>query len=43
MYGRYFVEYTMKNGWEEMLRCMSPNLKVKIFFLCYNIFINRQL
>uniref|UniRef100_A0A915EG51 guanylate cyclase n=1 Tax=Ditylenchus dipsaci TaxID=166011 RepID=A0A915EG51_9BILA len=27
MYGGYLIEYTMGNGWDEMLRCMSPNLK----------------
>lgn len=35
MYGKFFVEYTLNNGWEEMLRCMSPNLLVSNYlFYC---------
>lgn len=30
MYGTYFVEYTMTNGWEVMLRSMSSGLKVGV-------------
>ncbi|KAI6195723.1 Guanylate cyclase [Aphelenchoides besseyi] len=28
IYGQFFVEYVMENGWDQLLKCMSPNLKM---------------
>ncbi|VDK49126.1 unnamed protein product [Cylicostephanus goldi] len=28
MYGSFLIEYTMEIGWDELIRSMSPNLKV---------------
>uniref|UniRef100_A0A914WAR1 Heme NO-binding domain-containing protein n=1 Tax=Plectus sambesii TaxID=2011161 RepID=A0A914WAR1_9BILA len=28
MYGGFLIEYTMEIGWDELMRTMSPNLKL---------------
>ena len=28
MYGGFLIEYTMETGWDELMRTMSPNLKL---------------
>ena len=28
MYGSFLIEYTMEIGWDELVRSMSPHLKV---------------
>lgn len=30
-FGVYFVEWIMDQGWDEMLRCLSPDLRVGFF------------
>lgn len=37
MYGAFLIEYTMEIGWDEMIRCMSPNLKVHNFLFLKNL------
>lgn len=29
LYGGFLIEYTMEMGWDELVRSMSPNLKVR--------------
>lgn len=32
LYGGFLIEYTMEIGWDELVRSMSPNLKVRTLY-----------
>ncbi|CAJ0596909.1 unnamed protein product [Cylicocyclus nassatus] len=30
VFGRFFVEYALERGWEDVIRSIGPNLKVRL-------------